>query len=374
MEININTLPLKNLPSVLAFRRGVIVSDAPLEYGTEHGVFPVPVIRHGTMGTQNVNEKTGEKGDLETVAKGERDVRNLQVIESAKTGQGMIDLRVRFTLKALPLADSMYSCANSKAENKSDAEKMRAMLSDFIKRAESSSGLVEVSRRIARNIVNGRWLWRNRLIANSVEIFVTAGEKEWEIKDALRVPLYHFDEYSETEKEIGDLLAGGFRGNGDKVAINVLAILNLGVTGSTEVFCSQNYEPDNSRSKNSGDLSRSLYKLTIFGHEQQSGVQIVGQAAFRDAKIWNALRTFDTWYSEYGTIQSPIPVEPQGASLSMMDFFRRQKESSAFGLFKRLNQIDPDSQEGMYCIASLIRGGVFGDSEKKRGKEEGGEE
>lgn len=370
MEININTLPLKNLPSVLAFRRGVIISDAPLEYGTERGVLPVPVIRHGTMGTQNVNEKPGAKDGTETVTKGERDVRNLQVIESAKTGQSMIDLRVRFSMKALPLADSMYSCANSKAENKADAEKMRAILSDFIDRAEASVGLLEVSRRIARNIVNGRWLWRNRLIANSVGITVSAGEREWKIGDALRVPLHHFEEYSEAEQQIGELLAGGFRGETDKVALNVVAILNLGVTGSTEVFCSQNYEPDNSRSKGKGDLSRSLYKLPISGHEQHSGVQIVGQAAFRDAKVWNALRTLDTWYPDYATVQSPIPVEPQGASLAMMDFFRGKKVS-AFDLFKRLNQIDPDSPEGMYCIASLIRGGVFGDSEKNRSKEEG---
>jgi len=369
MEINSNTLPLKNLPSVLAFQRGVVVTDALLEYGTENGkVYPVPVIRHGVMGTQNVNEKPGAKDGTDTVVKGERDVRNLQVIESAKTGQSMTNLQVRFTMKTLPLENSLYSCANSKVENKADAQKMRSMISDFVRRSQASLGLVEVSRRIARNIVNGRWLWRNRVIATHIEILVSAGEQTWKVPNVLQIPLHHFEEYSEAEQQIGELIANGFRGD-KKVALDIQAVLDLGVTGSTEVFCSQNYEPDNSRSKNSNDLSRSLYKLPIYGHEEQVGVRVVGQAAFRDAKIWNALRTFDTWYPDYPTVQTPIPVEPQGASLAMMDFFRAKKVS-AFELFKRLNQIDPDSPEGMYCIASLIRGGVFGDSEKNRGKDE----
>jgi len=80
------------------------------------------------------------------------------------------------------------------------------------------------------------------------------------------------------------------------------------------------------------------------------------------------LRTLDTWYPEYEEIGEPIAVEPQGASLSMMRFLRAKehKRSSAFELFKRLNQIDPNSAEGMYCVASLMRGGVFGESEKNR--------
>lgn len=376
MEINANTLPLKNLPSVLAFRRGVIITDAPLTYTNADGMeMPVPVIHHGTMGTQNVNEKKAKSGTKEvsgTVSDGERDVRNLKVIESAKTGPDMTDLRVFFEIKALPLSEVLHSCANSKKENLEDAKKMRAMLDDFISRAKNSEGLAEVSRRIVRNICNGRWLWRNRLIASGIRIEVSAGDKKWEIPNALQVPMRKFESYSDVEKSIGEVLVSGFSGEAEKVTLKVLAILDLGVTGSVEVYGSQNYEPDTGRSNNRGELSRSLYKLAMSsGQQDRDGVRIVGQAAFRDAKIWNALRTIDDWYPGYSVADMPIPIEPQGASLSMMRFLRAKenKKASAFELFKRLNQIDPDSTEGMYCIASLMRGGVFGDSEKDRGEE-----
>lgn len=381
MEINHNTQPLKDLPSVLAFRRGVVITDALLEQGTADGrVIPVAVIRHGVMGTQNVNEngkKSGKKNssapdeETVTVSDGERDVRNLQAIESAKTGPDMVDLRIGFEMKVLPLRDALHSCSNSQKVNANDAEKMRAMLDDFIKRAQNSEGLQEVSRRIARNICNGRWLWRNRLLASAVRIEIEADGWKGTISDALGLSLREFGSYSDEEKALGAILASGFRGE-KTVAIRVNAILDMGVTGSIEVYGSQNYEPDVGRSNEKEGLSRSLYKLPLSAApSHDEGVRVVGQAAFRDAKIWNALRTIDTWYPGYSQGDMPIAVEPQGASLSMMRFFRAggSKKASVFELFKRLHQISPDSSDGQYCLASLMRGGVFGGSEKNRDAE-----
>ena len=57
-------------------------------------------------------------------------------------------------------------------------------------------------------------------------------------------------------------------------------------------------------------------------------------------------------------------VEVNGASLSALEFFRR-KAASSFQLFKRLLQIDPNSDEGMFCIAALDRGGVYSESDKQ---------
>lgn len=375
MEINENTLPLKNLPSVLAFRRSVIVSDGLLEYGTKDGtVLPVSVMRHGVVGTKNVNENKEKLNNAGTVSDGIRDARNLQVIESAKTGSDMTDLQIHFGIKAIRLG-GVESCSSSDKKLLRDAVTMQAMLDDFVHRAMKSEGLIEVSRRIARNICNGRWLWRNRLIASEIRIEVSAAEQQWKIPDALQLSLRAFQNYSDAEKSIGEVLASGFRGDQKRVALNIRATLDLGVTGATEVFCSQNYEPDtNSKKKEKGGLSRSLYKLAMLTTQahREDGVRIVGQAAFRDAKIWNALRTIDDWYPEYDTVGMPIAVEPQGASLSVMRLLRadKNKNASAFELFKRLNQIDPDSEEGMYCIATLIRGGVFGESEKNRDKGE----
>ena len=41
-----------------------------------------------------------------------------------------------------------------------------------------------------------------------------------------------------------------------------------------------------------------------------------------------------------------------------MQFFR-PKKTSAFSMFARLNEIDPDTDEGKFCIAMMLRGGVL---------------
>ncbi|MBW4047911.1 MAG: type I-F CRISPR-associated protein Csy3 [Proteobacteria bacterium] len=363
MTVTNRTPALTHLPSVLAFRRAIVVTDAPFEFMDGDGdVKPVNVIRHGTMGTQNVNEK--QKPGASTAKEGERDVRNLQEIESAKTGADMSKVVVSFQVKAISLANTLHSCANTNTALKTESAQLREMIADFVTRAEASEGLDEVSRRTARNILNGRWLWRNRLIASAVQIAVVADEQSWSV-DALTIPTSNFDGYSEAEKGVAAVLAAQLRGE-SMSAIQVKATIDFGVTGAIEVYGSQNYEPDTKKS-GKGGLSRSLYKLASVAEHEVDGVRVVGQAAFRDAKIWNALRTIDTWYADYSVIGAPMPIEPLGASLSAMRFLRDKKDS-AFTLFKRLHLIDPSSAEGMFCIAIMMRGGVLGEEEKTRAK------
>jgi CRISPR-associated protein Csy3 len=361
VELNSSTQTVKHLPSVLAFRRGIIVSDAPLEYQDKDGIRkPVMVMLHGVMGTQNVNEKEVDNVSS-TVVKGERDVRNLQTIETAKMGPGAQRMIATFDLKSLCLIDAMHSCSSTK--NQEQANIMRDSLTGFIQRAMQSEGINQVARRLARNICNGRWLWRNRLMASSIEITVSSTEKTWVIPNALELSLQHFDNFSKDEIEIGAVIANGMKGNDPRAHLRVEAQVDFGAQGAIEVYGSQNYEPKaKDRSKDSSAPSRSLYKLTH--PDMNPTLHIMGQAALRDAKIWNALRTIDTWYADYAIHGMPIPVEPQGASLEMMQFFRAKK-TSAFDLFKQLNVIDPASREGMYCIASLMRGGVFSEGEDK---------
>ena len=53
----------------------------------------------------------------------------------------------------------------------------RDSVAGFIERAKTSDGLNDVAARFARNIANGRWLWRNRTIARQITVRVSvAGE------------------------------------------------------------------------------------------------------------------------------------------------------------------------------------------------------
>lgn len=341
----------KKLPGLLAFQRGHVVSDALMYSRMADGSEkPVPVIRHGIRGTQNINEGAGNK-------KPTRDISNIQQTESAKVDVEAVALVVRFSLSMLDMGDALHSCS---AADKAEGRNLRASVEYFIDRAKQSDGLYNVALRYARNIANGRWLWRNRQLASSIEITVTRRNGEAIAAfDALALPLNKFDSPTEQEHTLAKELADQMRGD-SLDGLTVTATLGMRIGGSVEIFPSQNY------AEKVDGFSRPLYKI---GHPEpltygvMQDTRQMGKAALRDQKIFNAIRTIDTWYPDFADMGLPISVEPLGASLAQQEFYRKG-EQSAFELFRRLVQIDPNSDEGMFCIASLDRGGVYGETDK----------
>ncbi len=360
------TKPLSKLPGVLSFRRGHIVSDAEmfslLKDGTEE---PIPVIRHGVRATQNVND--GKGNDSQKVAAGgEREVSNIQTTETAKLNAEATALVIRFSLAML----DMSSCIDA-VMAKGDrplATQARGLIQGFVDRAKGSKGLIEVCARMARNIGNARWTWRNRAMASAIEVVVkTTAGKPVATFDALAIPMNTFSDYSAAEMDLAQELARQMRG-ASVDGLEVTATLQMRAGGGVEVFPSQNYVEDKPKG-----FARPLYKLGRPTYRRASSAtefedtRVTGVAAMRDQKVWNAIRTFDTWYPEFDDVRVPIPVEPLGASLAQQEFFRKGKASS-FSLLKRLGEIDPDQPEGMFCIAALERGGVYGESDKDNAK------
>ena len=360
----------KKLPGVLAFQRGLVISDAELfnEIDGEYETHPVVVVRHGIRGTQNVNKEGAKEGLGDTVTSGDTDLRsvsNIQQTDSAKIDRQADALIVRFAIRFLDLKGSLFACAPGKKDTDNEVAALRNSVEQFIERAKSSSGLDEVARRIARNIANARWLWRNRLIASAITVTVTAQQKEVASFNALHIPLNQFDNYSDSERAVAQVIAAGLRGH-EVAALTVAARVEFGVRGAIEVFPSQNYIEKPKGDKRLKGFARSLYRL---GQPEQSksedGPRVMGRAAIRDQKISNALRTIDTWYPDFAERGWPIPIEPNGANLDAQCFFRpKQKDGvSAFNLMTRLNEIDPASEIGMFLTACLIRGGVYSEGD-----------
>lgn len=353
-----NAPEFKKLPGVLAFQRGLVITDALFFNVLKDGQTPVMVMRHGIRGTQNVNNKDGD-GEKSTAANAKRqEVSNIQTTDTAKLDEEAEALAVRFGLRFLDLKDVLFACAPSSTDANDLVRNYRDSVSGFIERAKSSTGLEEVAGRFARNIANGRWLWRNRTIARAVEVRVSADGKLIATFNALATPLNHFDDISEHERKLAAFIAEGLRGE-EVSGLEIEARLDFGVRGALEVFPSQNYVENKPRG-----FARPLYCLGApervrdrNGMEFES-TRTMGHAALRDQKIGNALRTIDTWYPAYAEHGRPLPVEPNGASLEAQEFFRDRK-TSAFEFARRLNTLDPASPEGMFMIASLIRGGVF---------------
>jgi CRISPR-associated protein Csy3 len=96
-----------------------------------------------------------------------------------------------------------------------------------------------------------------------------------------------------------------------------------------------------------------------------------GIAAMHIQKIGNALRTIDTWYPSFKDVEQsagPIAIEPYGAVTNLGTAFRTPKDKQdfytffdAFALGEKLARVEDEH----YVMATLVRGGVFGASDKE---------
>lgn len=357
---------IKKLPGSLSLQRASVISDGSMYSGLPDGSrVPLHILYHGLRGTQNVagdKEKNSAVGN----AKG-RNVSNIQQTESAKLATGADHLVVEYRIRYLDLSKTLFACAPSKDDSMEQINQFKAALEHFIEQAKTSEGLREVACRYVRNMVNGRWLWRNRMAAERIivnlSIMPPSGESHsgpvasYDF-NAFDYPLNQFANYSEAELKLAQVVQDNLAGKSNH-SLRVTAKVYFGM-GDVEVFPSQNY-----LEKKPDGFARSLYQLGNIRPEK--GVdhnQILGQAALRDQKIGNALRTIDTWYPAFATRQQPIPIEPNGASLDAQQFFR-DKTTSAFDLIKNIGNLSPDTPEGMFMIAALIRGGVYSEGGAK---------
>lgn len=342
-----STQTFKKTPANFSFQRLLMTTDGgffnQIAGSYEHN--PLQVVRHGIRGTQNT-ETSG------------KDVSNIQQTESAKTDAAAEALVVRFGMRLIDLEHGLFACIGDTPDI---TRQVRDSVQNFVQRAKTSQGLITVSERIARNVMAGAWLWRNRSVASAVEVEVAHKDAVIAKVDALKIPTNRFDDLSAEEKAVGAVIAAGLRGD-RQANLTVVARLRFGVSGCVEVFPSQAYLEDKPKG-----FARPLYKISRAAKaDDTSSARDMGQAALRDQKIANRLRTIDTWYPGFEEIGQPLPIEPNGASLEFAFAFRGEKAVSAFDMFARLNAIDPNSDEGMFCIGVLIRGGVLGMSGKAK--------
>lgn len=336
--------------SVLAFERKLDPSDAQFTAGswadrTNGGTWPAIELREksvrGTI-SNRLKAKDQDAGKVDAAVESP----NLQTVDVATLPADADTLRVNFTLRVLGGAGTPSAC------NKSD---YRSKLLQTVQGYVDRYGFGELAARYAVNIANGRFLWRNRLVGETVEVCVRHLERgeviaDWTF-DALTQPWRDFD--SKGNQNIAELAAvidNGLAGN-RFVLFDITAFIRMGA--AQEVFPSQELILDRS----SGKKSKTLY-------------QVNGVAAMHSQKIGNALRTIDTWYPEYsdGSVGvGPIAVEPYGSVTSMGKAFRQPKEKQDFyNLLDRwvLKDQEPDEGNQHFVIANLVRGGVFGESDK----------
>lgn len=273
---------------------------------------------------------------------------NLQTVDVATLPNDADTLRVRFTLRVLGGAGTPSACNNADYQKK---------LQITVKQYVDQIGLAELARRYAFNLANGRFLWRNRMGAEQIEVQVChliQGEtsQAWTF-NAHDFSLRNFDAPAHAQADLHSLAAAIEQGLAGKVyaLLDVVAYARVG--GGQEVYPSQELILD--RGDKKGQKSKTLYTVGNI-------------AAIHSQKIGNALRTINTWYpnEEEGIAIGPIAVEPYGSVTSQGKAYRQPKDKADFyNLLDNWVLADktPDAGNQHYVMATLIRGGVFGEKD-----------
>mgnify|MGYP000229920673 CR=1 FL=1 len=332
--------------SVLAFERKLDPFDALFHSGNwtvrqDSSVWtPVNLREKSVRGTISNRLKTKDQDPAKLDAAIENP--NLQTVDVATLPAASDTLRVSFTLRVLADTGKPSAC--------NDADylvKLLATVHGYV----DEHGFGELARRYAHNLANGRFLWRNRIGAEQVEVQVAHIEngnaRETWVFDALALSLRSFTAPDSAQKDIealSSLIAEGLSGK-RHVLLQITAFARIGA--GQEVFPSQELILDRS----SGTKSKTLYDVD-------------GVAGIHSQKLGNALRTVDTWYPDAGDL-GPIAVEPYGSVTTQGKAYRQPKAKVDFySLLDNwvLKDQKPETEQQHFVIATLIRGGVFGEA------------
>ena len=333
--------------SVLAFERKLDPSDALLFSGSwnerhsDTGWTPITVREKSVRGTISNRLKTKDQDPAKLNAAIENP--NLQTVDVAALPASADTLKASFSLRVLSGAGTPNACNNADYQTK-----LLATVRGYVE----SAGFGELASRYAYNLANGRFLWRNRVGAEQVEVQVQhivngAATKTWTF-DGLSLSLRDFEAPSAaaTLKELGDVIAAGLTGT-SHVLLQVTAFARLGA--GQEVYPSQELILD----KAGTGKSKTLYVVN-------------GVAGIHSQKLGNAIRTIDTWHPEVAEV-GPIAVEPYGSITTLGKACRKPGDKIDF-----YNLLDnwllkdkvPPLEQQHFVMATLIRGGVFGDAGK----------
>jgi len=267
---------------------------------------------------------------------------NLQIVDTCNLPIHYDTLHLFYTLKVLGNIKTPSSC------NDEDFKKRYEALVD---KYTSDIGFKELGLRYALNIANGRFLWRNRVGSDDIEIHVKeeSKNKEW-IFNAFDFSIRDFETDDEKVIELGNAIADVLANENDFMNLKVDAFVKIGE--AQDVYPSEELILDKSNGK--GKKSKILFSID-------------GIAGMHSQKIGNAIRTIDTWFDEYDDVNSPIAIETYGSVTTLGKAYRSPSSKLDFyTLFDNATEVVEfnNSNEANYVMAMIIRGGVFGDGSK----------
>lgn len=334
--------------SVLAFERKLDPSDALFAAGdwntrdNDTPWKPVAIRAKSVRGTISNRLKAAQQDPTKLDAAIESP--NLQTVDVAALPASADTLKVSFTLRVLSGTGTPSAC--------NDAG-YRGKLLATVKGYTSTQGFSTLAQRYASNLANGRFLWRNRIGAEAIDVRIAhmvdgSAKTSWTF-DAMSLSLLNFDTPTNNAAQasldqLSTLITEGLSGD-THVLLQVTAFVRIGA--GQEVFPSQELILDRSR----GTKSKTLY-------------HVGDVAGIHSQKIGNAIRTIDTWYQE-ADANGPIAVEPYGSVTTQGRAYRQPKAKADFYSLLDgwiIKDKVPPLEQQHFVMAVLIRGGVFGDA------------
>jgi CRISPR-associated protein Csy3 len=331
----------ENTPSVLAFEKKLVPSDGFM-FGTtwekrHEEVTPLRLIEKSVRGVISNRLKPTQDADEETKKA------NPQTVDNCALQTDQDTLKLNFTLKVLSGVETPSAC-----DNKIFNDSYVTVANRYIE----EEGFTELAKRYAINIANGRFLWRNRVGVEALEVdvrIISEESKGWIFSADDNIPLNDFTVDSDKINALANEIALALSGKKDYLLLDITAYAKIGK--AQDVYPSEEMvlDKNNSQSKK----SRILY-------------QVNKQAAMHSQKIGNALRTIDTWYPAYAENSKPIAIEPYGSVTNLGIAYRKDRKNNFYNLFDLYAREEPlqSKDDEHYVMAILVRGGVFGESTK----------
>lgn len=331
--------------NVLAYEKKIVPSDG-IMYGTIWEKRyelrnPLPIEEKTVRGTISNTLKDSVLNDPMKLS-AEIEKSNIQTVDCCFLKKENDTLVTSFTVKVLGNIDVPTACSNSDF-----LEKYKKTVESY----KEEYGFEELSFRYAYNIAAARFLWRNRLGTEKIEVKVRDcyDNSTWTF-DSKSFSLRNFDGDKKNELQaFSNRMVEAFKGSGSAL-FEVVCYAKIG--NGQEVYPSEEMVLN----KPEKDKSKILYSVD-------------GIAAFHSQKIGNAIRTIDTWYPLYGTKDGvgPIAIDPYGPVTTISKAFRSEKGTDFYSIkdsFIWENNVKKEDDKHFF-MAMIIRGGVFGESSKE---------
>lgn len=257
-----------DVASVLAFEKKLVPSDGYF-YGTrwddKSQFAPLSLQEKSVRGTISNRLKGAVKNDPLKL-NSEVEKANLQTVDACALGTDQDTLMHQFTLKILGGVETPSACNNALFK-----QSYSKAATEYIEK----EGFRELGRRYAQNIANGRFLWRNRVGAEQIEVNVKVlnqgQEAQW-VFDATQYSIHQFDNQDKKIAQLGEKIAAALANPQGALLLEITTYSQLGK--AQEVYPSEELVMD----KGKGDKSKILYHVNDHAamHSQKIAPSIHG--------------------------------------------------------------------------------------------------